>query len=184
MSQPQDRRVYPMAPLIRFTLLALYSALVLPLPVLAPPDTRLAMVIALLLGGGIVVAITSERVVVDGQGIEVGYPRAWSWLLRRGWSLPWERIGGLTPVATSQGGRVYYVRCQSDSSKSQGAQAYLLPQRVAGFEDFLKQFTRGTGIRTEGIERITPPWTYRLLAVLSGLLLGGELVAWLLAGPG
>ncbi len=31
-----ERSVYGMAPLIRFTLLALYGALVLPLPLLAP----------------------------------------------------------------------------------------------------------------------------------------------------
>jgi len=55
-------RAYPMAPLIRFTLLALYLALVLPLPLLAPAGLRLALVGAVPLGLVLVLAITSERV--------------------------------------------------------------------------------------------------------------------------
>lgn len=172
--EPAQR--YPMAPLIRFTLLALYLALVMPLPALAQaPGARALLALAFACGLGLVVALTSERVELDGEGIRVGHPGWCSWLLRRGWSLGWSRITALTPVTTSQGGRVYYVRA-SDGS------AWLLPQRVARFPDFLQRFGAATGLTTAGIGRISPPWTYQLLAGLSGVMLVGELV-WALAAP-
>jgi hypothetical protein len=77
-----------MAPLIRFTLLALYLALVLPLPLMAAGALRPLMLAAVPLGLVLVVAITSERVEVDSNGIRVGHPPWCAWLLRRGWQLP------------------------------------------------------------------------------------------------
>ncbi len=158
-----------MAPLIRFTLVALYLALVLPLPLLAPAPLRLPLVLAVPLGLLLVLAITSERVELDGQGLRVGHPAWCAWLLRRGWQLSWSAITALTPVATSQGGRVYYVR-------EAGGAAYLLPQRIAGFEAFLAEFSQRSGLDTSGVGRISPPWTYRLLALLCGLMLLGEVI--------
>ena len=165
-------RAYPMAPLIRFTLLALYLALVLPLPLLAPAGLRLALVGAVPLGLVLVLAITSERVELDERGLRVGHPAWCAWWLRRGWSLPWESITALTPVATSQGGRVFYVLTKALGPGP--APAWLLPQRVAGFEDFLARFSAHTGIDTSAVGRISPAWTYRLLALLCGLMLLGE----------
>ena len=160
---------YPMAPLIRFTLIALYLAMVAPLPLLAPAELKLLLWLALPLGLVLVVAATSEAVELDPNSIRVGHPSWCAWLLRRGWSLPWKSISGLTPVATSQGGRVFYVRGEDGS-------AYLLPQRVAAFEQFLGRFSQETGINTSSIGRISPPWTYQLLAGLSAAMLLGELV--------
>ena len=98
--------IHPMAPLIRLTLLGLYLALVLPLPPLAPQGLHLAMAVLVALGLLLVLAVTSERVELDEQGLRVGHPAWCRWLLRRGWSLQWSQVRGLTPVATSQGGRV------------------------------------------------------------------------------
>ena len=160
---------YPMAALIRFTLIALYLAMVAPLPLLAPAQLKLLLWQAVPLGLGLVLAATREAVELDANGIRVGHPSWCAWLLRRGWSLPWKSISGLTPVATSQGGRVFYVRGEDGS-------AYLLPQRVAAFEQFLGRFSQETGINTSSIGRISPPWTYQLLAGLSAAMLIGELV--------
>ena len=160
---------YPMAALIRITLIALYLAMVTPLPLLAPTELKLLLWLALVLGLGLVFAATSEAVELGADGIRVGHPSWCAWLLRRGWSLPWKCISGLTPVATSQGGRVFYVRGEDGS-------AYLLPQRVAGFEQFLGRFSQETGINTSSIGRISPPWTYQLLAGLSAAMLLGEMI--------
>ena len=166
----RSRQVYPMAPLIRFTLLLLYLALVLPLPLMAPPSLRLALSLALPLGLVLLLALTSERVELDASGLRVGHPAWCSWLLRRGWNLAWDQIAALTPVATSQGGRVFYVRSRDQRS------AFLLPQRVARFEQFLSGFAAHSGLDCSGVARLTPPWTYQLLALLSALLLAGELI--------
>jgi hypothetical protein len=163
-----------MAPLIRLTLVGLYVALVLPLPLLAPPAQVSALTMAALAGLALVLAITSERVELNPEGIRVGHPPWCAWLLRRGWSLSWGSVGSLTPVATSQGGRVYYVRTPTKDA------AYLLPQRVARFEQFLASFAEASGLDTSDIARISPPWTYQFLALLVVLLLGGEI--WALIG--
>ncbi|KEF42187.1 MAG: hypothetical protein ER33_07465 [Cyanobium sp. CACIAM 14] len=179
MSLPPVCHRYPMAPLIRFTLLGLYLALAAPLPLLAPEPLRLPLLLAALTGLLLVVAITSERVELDDQRLRVGHPAWCSWLLRRGWQLPWNRITALTPVATSQGGRVYYVRTEGSPETPSGS-AWLLPQRVARFDDFLQRFSLATGLATDGIGRLSPPWTYRLLALLSATMLAGELITFAL----
>jgi hypothetical protein len=158
-----------MAPLIRFTLVSLYLALAAPLPWLAPPGLQLPLWLALGAGLVLVWAATSEQVELSPNGIRVGHPAWCSWLLRRGWQLPWAAIESITPVATSQGGRVFYLRS--------GDQAFLLPQRIAAFEAFLARFSRETGLDTSSIGRISPPWTYQLLAILSAAMLLGE-AAW------
>jgi hypothetical protein len=177
MSAPSTtRHRYGMAPVIRFTLLVLYAALVLPLPPLAPTELRVGLWVALVVGWVLVMALTSEAVVLDEEGLEVGHPRWCAWLTRRGWRLAWSQVEGLTPVATSQGGRVFYVR-----TRGQG-QAWLLPQRVERFDDFLSRFQAFSGVDTSAVGRISPPWTYQLLAAMSLALLLGE-AAWGLAHP-
>ncbi|MEI6828951.1 MAG: hypothetical protein WCK64_03740 [Synechococcaceae cyanobacterium ELA445] len=168
---------YPMAPLIRGTLLTLYLALALPLPLLATGLARTAMVLATLLGFLLVLAATSERVRLDEEALSVGHPPWCAWLLRRGWRLEWGTIRSLKPMATSQGGRVYYV------GSNDGA-LHLLPQRIAGFPAFLACFQARTGLSTAAVGRLTPAWTYQLLAVLSGALLLAELGGWALAQSG
>ncbi|MEB3265067.1 MAG: hypothetical protein VKN13_00455 [Cyanobacteriota bacterium] len=169
-----EPELYPMAPLIRGTLVSLYLALVLPLPLLAPSGAmRGAVVMAVAAGLVLVLAITSERVQLDGHGLQVTLaPWCQPWL-RRGWRLPWADVCDLTAVATSQGGRVFYVRSR------QGG-AMLLPQRVARLESFLERFSTATGVNTAAVGRISPPWTYQLLALLSGLMLAAELVTLML----
>ncbi|MGB5134203.1 MAG: hypothetical protein WBN89_03410 [Prochlorococcaceae cyanobacterium] len=166
--EPTGISRHPMAPLIRLTLVALYLALVLPLPWQAPAGLQATLWAGVPLGLGLVLAVTSERVDVDAAGIRVGHPAWCAWWLRRGWQLPWHTITAITPVTTSQGGRVFYLRS--------GDAAFLLPQRVARFEAFLERLGQETGLDTSGIGRISPPWTYRLLAILSGAMLLGELV--------
>ena len=169
MATLERRQHYGMATLIRGTLVGLYLALVLPLPLLASGGLRPLLSIAVPLGLVLVLAITSESVTVDAKGLVVGHPPWCGWWLRRGWSLEWNEITALTAVATSQGGRVYYLRSAKGS--------YLLPQRVTHFADFLNQLQQNSGLDTRAIGRISPPWTYQLLAGLTALMLLGELAA-------
>ena len=160
---------FGLSPLIRFTLLSLYGALVLPLPLLAPAESRWLMVAGLLLGLVLVIGLLSERVETDAVGIQVRYPAWIRWLLRRGWSMRWQDIRALVPVGTSQGGTVYYV-------KAADLRHQLLPQRIERFDRFLELLAANTTVSTEGIGSLTPPWTYQLLAGLAVLMIAGELV--------
>ncbi|NBP98712.1 MAG: hypothetical protein EBU51_03865 [Synechococcaceae bacterium WB6_3A_227] len=82
---------YPMAPLIKYTLLILYLALVLPLPVLAPIAIKYWLLAATLLGFLLVLALVSEEVQLDSNSLKVSYPSWCRWFMRRGWQLPMGR---------------------------------------------------------------------------------------------
>ena len=151
---------FRLSPLIRFTLLSLYAALVLPLPLLAPAELRLWMVVGLLVGLVLVLGLLSEQVETDDDGIRVRYPAWIRWLLRRGWVMRWQDIRALVPVGTSQGGTVYYL-------KAADLRHQLLPQRIDRFDRFLQLLSERTTVKTAGIGRLTPPWTSQVLAVIS-----------------
>ena len=153
---------FQLSPLIRATLISVYLALVLPLPLMAPPGLKLILWSAAPIGLLLVLAMLSEQVSLDDNGISVGHPTWCSWLIRRGWQLRWEEIKRLVPVGTSQGGTVYYLTTFNHGQR-------LLPQRLEHFDKFLSIVEERTGLRTGSIGRLTPPWTYQLLF---GLALG------------
>lgn len=159
---------YGLSPLIRFTLISLYVALVLPLPLLAPEGLKPWMVLGLILGFVLVNGLLSEQVETDDDGINVRYPGWIRWLFRRGWSMRWEDIRAIVPVGTSQGGTVFYLKAADLNHR-------LLPQRIERFDQFLGTLNERSSISTKGIGRLTPPWTYQVLAVLSVLMVSGEL---------
>ena len=168
---------FGLSPLIRFTLLSLYLALVLPLPLLAPAELLWWMVVGLLLGLVLVIGLLSEQVETDDDGIKVGYPTWIRWLLRRGWTMRWQDIRALVPVGTSQGGTVYYL-------KAADLRHQLLPQRIQRFDRFLQLLSERTTVNTVGIGRLTPPWTYQVLAVLSAVMVLTESAAALAISSG
>ena len=153
-----------LSPLIRGTLLSVYLALVLPLPFLAPPALKPILSIAAPLGLALVIAMLSEQVLLDENGINVGHPVWCNWLIRRGWKLRWDEIKRLVSVGTSQGGKVYYFITASMEQR-------LLPQRLENFDQFLTIVQEKTGVSTVSIKRLTPPWTYQLLLGLALLML-------------
>ncbi len=174
-----DRRVFPLSPLIRITLLSLYVALTLPLPVLyrwqaaqlSTVDAGTGTIplwvwaVGLLLGGLALFAALSEQVQVDSHGIQVTYPRGVPRLLWRGWQLPWAEVQSLKPRSTGQGGLVYYL-------VSQAGQAYLLPMRVSGFAELVRRVEAETGIDTRDVRPLAQPWMYGLLLMFTLILLG------------
>lgn len=159
---------FGLSPLIRFTLLSLYVALVLPLPVLAPEGLHAPMLVGVLIGLILVTGLLSEQVETDADGITVRYPTWIRWLLRRGWTMRWQDMRALVPVGTSQGGTVYYLKAADLNNR-------LLPQRIARFDRFLSTLEERSSLDTKGIGRLTPPWTYQVLAGLSVVMVIGEL---------
>ncbi|MBW4517191.1 MAG: hypothetical protein KME11_18450 [Timaviella obliquedivisa GSE-PSE-MK23-08B] len=167
-SEPFQPRVFHLSPLIRITLLLFYVSLTVPLPFLAavthaavPP---MVLAIGLILGGLALYAALCERVIVDEQGVQVAYPAWVPQLFRKGWSLPWAEVKALKPRSTGQGGIVYYFLSTSE-------QAYLLPMRIAGFAQFVRQVQVKTGIDTTDVRPLAQPWMYLFLLVLTVFLL-------------
>ena len=98
--------VFKVSPLIRITLLLLYTALTAPLPFLS--NFTHAAIPASWLSIGLVIwfvflyGALSDRVILDDQGISLVYPRWFPNLLRKGWSLSWQNIKALKPRITGQ----------------------------------------------------------------------------------
>ena len=162
---------FRLSPLIRWTLICVYLALVLPLPLMAPPGLKLVLWGAAPIGLTLVLAMLSEQVSLDENGISVGHPSWCNWLIRRGWQLQWAEIKRLVPVGTSQGGTVYYLTTSDQRQR-------LLPQRLEQFDRFLSVIEQRTGLQTGSIQRLTPPWTYQLLfGLASGMLIVESAVA-------
>lgn len=160
--------VFKISPLVRLTLLLLYTALTVPLPFLAqrsgaaiPPWL---LWVGIGLGAVILFAVLTERVIVDEQGIQVTYPIGVRFWLRKGWSLAWTEIVALKARSTGQGGLVYYFLTQS-------GQGYLLPMRVAGFARLVRRVQAQTGIDTTDVRPLSQPWMYLILLGLTLMLL-------------
>ena len=153
--------IFPLSPLIRFTLLSLYLSLTIPLPFLARVSatsiSSTLLWIGILIGWVILYGMLSERVILDEEAIQVTYPRWIPPFFRRGWSLCWSEIKELKMRTTGQGGLVYYFITQA------GDRAYLLPMRVAGFARMVKQVEEKTGIDTTDIRPLAQPWMYFIL---------------------
>lgn len=143
-------------------------ALTVPLPFLSqvtaatvPP---LLLVLGICLGAIALYAALSERVILDDRAIEVTYPNWVPRFFRKGWSLPWSEVKELKPRTTGQGGLVYYFLSTDDK-------AYLLPMRVAGFAELVRQVQAKTGIDTTNVYPLAQPWMYLILLGFTLLLL-------------
>lgn len=160
--------VFRLSPLIRITLLTLYTALTIPLPFLAqvtnapvPPGL---LVVGIGLGAVALYAALGEKVIVDDRSIQVTYPNWVPGFFRKGWSLPWSDVKELKDRTTGQGGLVYYF-------VSKDGKGYLLPMRVAGFARLVKEVQAHTGIDTTNVRPLAQPWMYLILLSCTLLLL-------------
>lgn len=160
--------VFRISPLIRLTLLSFYVALTVPLPFLAQisaaPVPPLLLWLGIGLGSVALYGVLSERVILDEQAIQVSYPRWIPGFFRKGWSLPWAEVKELKCRSTGQGGLVYYF-------VSTSGKAYLLPMRIVGFAQMVRQVQAQTGIDTTDIRPLAQPWMYLILLVLTVILL-------------
>ncbi|WP_017324733.1 hypothetical protein [Synechococcus sp. PCC 7336] len=168
-------RVFQISPLIRFTLLALYLALTIPLPILAEvtgaPVPPLGLAVGIAIGLVVLVGVLSERVESSDREVGVTYP-VWIRWLRKGWSLPWSDIRDLSFRTTGQGGLIYYF-------VSKSGRAYLLPMRIVGFQQFLASVRENTEIDTSTVRALAQPWMYIALLGCTLLLLLTD--AWAIA---
>ena len=91
---------------------------------------------------------------------------------RKNWEISWRDIKLIKSLPTSQGSKVYYFNTNKGDN-------FLIPQRVENFEEFLLIASKKTGLNINEISYISPLWTYKLLTLLSVLMIIGELFAFL-----
>ena len=93
-------------------------------------------------------------------------------LEKKNWEIFWKDIKSIKSLPTSQGSKVYYFNTlQGDN--------FLVPQRVENFKKFLLIISKNTGLAIDEISYVSPLWTYKLLTLISIMMIIGELFAYL-----
>ena len=157
---------------VKSSLITLYLALTTPIPFIAIDKLKIPSILFFALGLYLVIDITSDYVETCNNKISYKTSFISKILGKTNWEVSWNDIQLIQSLPTSQGSKVYYLNTNKGEN-------FLMPQRVENLEKILLIVTRETGIATNKISYISPLWTYKLLTLLSGLMIIGELFAFL-----
>ena len=157
---------------VKSSLVSLYLALTIPIPFASIDRLKIPSIILFFLGLYLIISITNDYVETCNNKISYRTSFISKALGKKNWEISWKDIKLIKSLPTSQGSKVYYFNTfQGDN--------ILVPQRVEEFEKFLLIVSSNTGIDISEISYISPLWTYKLLTLLSVLMIIGELFAFL-----
>ena len=157
---------------VKSSLISLYLALTIPIPFISLDIFKIPSTILFVLGLYLIINITSDYVETSNNKISYKSTFISEFLGKKNWEISWKDIKLIKSLPTSQGSKVYYFyTVQGDN--------FLVPQRVENFEKFLFIVSENTGIDISDISYLSPLWTYKLLTLLSVLMIVGELFAFL-----
>ena len=157
---------------VKSSLVSLYLALTIPLPLISIEKLKILSIIIFALGLYLIINITSDYVETCGNKISYKSSFISKFLRKKNWEISWKDIKLIKSLPTSQGSKVYYFfTFQGDN--------FLVPQRVENFQKLLLIVSKNTGIDINEISYISPLWTYKLLTLLSVSMIIGELFAFL-----
>ena len=157
---------------VKSSLISLYLALTLPIPFISTDKLRIPSMIVFVLGLYLIFNITSDYVETCDKKISYKTSLISKSLGKINWEILWKDIKLIKSLPTSQGSKVFYFNTNEGNN-------FLVPQRVENFEKLLLVVTKKTGISVDEISYISPLWTYKLLTLLSGLMIIGEIFAFL-----
>ena len=157
---------------VKSSLVSLYIALTIPLPFVSIDRLKIPSIITFFLGLYLIINITSDYVETCNNKISYKTSFISKTLGKKNWEIPWKDIKLIKSLPTSQGSKVYYFKTYQGDN-------FLVPQRVENFEKFVLIVSENTGIPINDISYISPLWTYKLLTFISGLMIVGEIVAFL-----
>ena len=157
---------------VKSSLVSLYLALTIPIPFVSIDRLKIPSIIIFFLGLYLIINITSDYVETCNNKISYKTSFISKALGKKSWDISWKDIKLIKSLPTSQGSKVYYFNTYQDDN-------LLVPQRVENFEKFVLIVSKNTGIDTSEISYISPLWTYKLLTLLSVLMIVGELIAFL-----
>ena len=157
---------------VKSSLISLYLALTIPIPLIAIDNLKIPSIITFILGLYLIINITSDFVETCNDKISYKTSFVSKTLGKKNWEISWQDIKLIKSLPTSQGSKVYYFKTHQGDN-------FLVPQRLENFEKFLSIISKNTGIDINEISYISPMWTYKLLTFLSALMIIGELFAFL-----
>ena len=157
---------------VKSSLITLYLALTIPLPFISIDNLKIVSITTFVLGLYLIINITSDYVETSKNKISYKTSFTSKILGKKNWEISWKDIKLIKSLPTSQGSKVYYFyTVQGDN--------FLVPQRIENFQEFLLIVSNNTGIDINEISYISPMWTYKLLTLISVLMIIGELLAFL-----
>ena len=157
---------------VKSSLISLYLALTIPIPFISIDKLKFFSIFAFVLGLYLIIDITSDYVETCNYRISYKTSFISKKLGRKNWEISWKDIKSIKTLPTSQGSKVFYF-------KTNNGNKFLIPQRIENLEKFLLIVSKNTGINSSEICYLSPLWTYKLLTLLSGSMIIGELFAFL-----
>ena len=155
---------------VKSSLIFLYLSLTIPIPFISIDKLKIISLIAFFIGLYLIINITSDY--VETCEYKVSYKTSFIAKIfgKKNWEISWKDIKLIKSLPTSQGSKVYYFNTHKNEN-------HLVPQRIENFEEFLLITSKKTGIDVANISYISPLWTYKLLTILSFLMIIGEIYA-------
>jgi len=157
---------------VKSSLISLYLALTIPIPFISIDVFKTPSFVIFFLGLYLIINITSDYVETCDNKISYKSSFISKSLGKKNWEIFWKDIKTIKSLPTSQGSKVFYFNTYEGNN-------FLVPQRVENFEKFLLIVSKKTGISISEISYLSPLWTYKLLTLLSVLMIVGELFSFL-----
>ncbi|MBO8204742.1 hypothetical protein [Prochlorococcus marinus] len=157
---------------VKSSLISLYLALTIPIPFISIEKLKIPSIITFILGLYLIINITSDYVETCNNKISYKTSLISRYFGKENWEIYWKDIKLIKSLPTSQGSKVYYFNTKKGDN-------FLIPQRVENYDKFLLLVSKNTGIAINEISYISPLWTYKLLTIISVLMIIGEIFAFL-----
>ena len=156
---------------VKSSLISLYVALTAPIPFSASQKLNIPSLLLFVLGLFMIINITSDYVETSDNKIYYKTSFFSNIFGKKNWEIFWKDIKLIKSLPTSQGSKVYYFTLNNDEN-------YLFPQRIENIEELISLITKKTNLDIEArdITYISPLWTYKLLTLLSVLMIFGEII--------
>ena len=155
---------------VKSSLITLYIALTLPIPFISIEELKIISLVTFVTGFLLIINITSDYVETSNNKIYYKTNFVSNLFGKKSWEVSWKEIKLITSSPTSQGSRVYYFITSEN-------QKILVPQRVENLQELLLVILEKTGIKTKGMNYISPMWTYKLLTLISVFMIIGEIIS-------
>ena len=155
---------------VKSSLISLYLALTIPIPFNSIENLKIISIIIFVLGLFGVITATSDYVETSNMKISYKTNFLSKTFGKKDWEIFWSDIILIKSLPTSQGSKVYYFITNKNEN-------FLVPQRVENFEELLMIISEETGLNTNDLSYISPLWTYKLLTLLSLLMIIGEVIS-------
>jgi len=157
---------------VKSSLISLYVALTLPITFISSEQLKTPSLFCFIFGLFLIFNITSDYVETCEKKISYQTSFISRACGKNNWEILWAEIKSIKSLPTSQGSRVFYFIDEKGKN-------YLVPQRIQNFDNFLEKIEKKTKISTKDISYISPLWTYKLLTLLSVLMIIGEIISFM-----